>query len=1563
MDATKKRLLAGALALLPLATIACGEDVAPPPPTGSVAGQVSIEGRGADGVSVTLSSGAVTTTAGGGSYRFDDLEPGSYTVSISGFPAEASFDATSMPVTVGETGGTATVDFSGSYIRTASVRGSVTVEGDGLSGVAVRLSGMSDAQAMTDASGQYSFTGLRAGRYAVEISGFDSDEVGFSSTSGSADLGVGDTEVVSFDGTYLRTAGIRGQVSVEGSGLAGVTVSLSGEGDDRTATTDAGGQYAFSKLRAGDYSVAVSGYDMDAIGFDATSQSVTVALGETANVRFDGAYLRTSGVVGQVSVAGMGISGVAVTLASADMDSMTDTTDASGFYSFSALAAGDYTVSIMVASEAYVFSTTSMDVTLADDESATVNFRGEHATTASVSGMLFVDEATKNDMHDQGEDALEIAGVPLVLVGPAVGDQMSGMTDERGMFEFSGLRAGTYALAVVSSPTVATMLGDYAYGGPATGYQLDVAVGQKVMQRLPYDITHQTVHYTVTLRHGDTGGDTLAGATVTLYADEDGDSKIASADTDADGMASIRFARSMATGSMVWASVSSDDYTVEADAMQKIEWNAKSKMAMAMNDFDVLNLMVDAKISGATIMTDMGGGKPLADWAISVMMGGSMVDGAPTKLGADGTAMFKTTAMASDLPAMYTVMLDSTQADKLDGGETFSSTPVTIEHSGLELMETMDADMLEAMWTTQTLTVYVHHEMDQAEGYTGSVLGGDERMSGKIDVDVRYIDELGRSRMFASDVWDPKNKSDKNGVISFKKLPADAQVMVSAKEASTATDVMLLDPAELFAFRDADANGIVKGAFGDHGGFSPTVELCPLMATEPAGQDFGECGTFAYVMKYGVSGTIGKKSVKKSGEGFGAVSETPVAGVTVGLTPVAGKNLAGMEHSQTTAKANAKATTWDDRNAFDFGKIAAGVYKLAVPAGWQAMLGAKGSTTKLGDALSPLDTAVMLDVTPTTTVVYGFVTGKDKFPVDSVMVDVNGMTAMTDDVGRYIVEGVSAKKDSLYAKGMRKGFSDGSGKAAFTANSPTQIDFVMGGSGDPVFYSGKVVASGSNAPIAGVEIKIDGNAPENAVKGKLVTGADGTFRAQGAAKSSGTVAITAKHADYTFAPASLPLPATSGTDISGANFTGFLKATVRGRVVRPQGDGPEPGVWIKARKASDTAMVVDSMKTGSSGTFRLKVPFGDYDIRATKSIPRMGPNGVEIPGRTFDGFGFDYPNGSRRVSVAPGQNKNFGKIQTNTWMLLDVMPEWGTFSEDSSSTILSVGSNGNVTRGGVGGLTGSGPKEKKKSFFYEDTYILFSHFDRTLQAGRDYGIPEGHRMVYYDGVTSSVNGRYRSEKGTFGNDLRQVPFCPVNDILCYSSTDTSMTTLAAASANVRKGAKFEGHYMPNDTFTIVAVVFLTDPSRSGNRNRKRVDTAYMRALVPARVFDATSVTARRSLDGDTVVLDWDALTAGGSTSFPERRLDQRVAVTFPSVAALGGINATLYFVPSTDYSWNVRRVRWRVVDQTFQMAGGGGVSVTKKEMEQDSIAFRIDYRFLGEEKWSQGTKSATLRAK
>jgi len=207
----------------------------------------------------------------------------------------------------------------------------------GLPGVTVRLSGMANAEMTTANDGSYKFDALRGGTYSVEISGFESSEISFSSTSGAATVGVGETKLVSFDGTYVRTAGIQGQVTVDGEGLQGVTVTLLGEGEDRTETTNASGQYSFSMLKSGTYQVGITNPDPDDYEFAVTSKSQTIATGEVANVPFEGTLLRTAGIAGRVSLDdGMGLDGVTVTLAGA-AEATTETMNG-GQYAFAGLA-------------------------------------------------------------------------------------------------------------------------------------------------------------------------------------------------------------------------------------------------------------------------------------------------------------------------------------------------------------------------------------------------------------------------------------------------------------------------------------------------------------------------------------------------------------------------------------------------------------------------------------------------------------------------------------------------------------------------------------------------------------------------------------------------------------------------------------------------------------------------------------------------------------------------------------------------------------------------------------------------------------------------------------------------------------------------------------------------------------------------------------------------------------------------------------------------------------------------------------------------------------------------
>ena len=188
------------IVLIAALTTACGEDP-PVPVEGSVSGTVTLEGAGLGGVTVGITGGASTSTGGDGTYSFANVIEGSYTVTISGYPADVEFAETTMSVTINSGNRNPTADFAGTYIRSASVMGSVTVEGMGLGGVMVALTGTESQSSQTGEDGSFSFSGLRAGDYTVEMSGWDPDRYVFDETSQSVSVGVGAQQMVDFMGT------------------------------------------------------------------------------------------------------------------------------------------------------------------------------------------------------------------------------------------------------------------------------------------------------------------------------------------------------------------------------------------------------------------------------------------------------------------------------------------------------------------------------------------------------------------------------------------------------------------------------------------------------------------------------------------------------------------------------------------------------------------------------------------------------------------------------------------------------------------------------------------------------------------------------------------------------------------------------------------------------------------------------------------------------------------------------------------------------------------------------------------------------------------------------------------------------------------------------------------------------------------------------------------------------------------------------------------------------------------------------------------------------------------
>ena len=892
MNRFKKYLATAVLLALPILA-ACGEDPIIPPATGSITGQVSIEGMGADGVSVNLSNGSSAVTAGGGTYRFDGVLAGAYTVTISGFPTDASFDATSASVTIPETGGSVTHNFQGSYIRTASVMGSVTVEGVGLGGVTVRLSGMADSQTATDMSGQYAFTGLRAGNYAVEISGFDTDEVAFGATSSSATVGVGESKIVSFDGTYLRTAGIVGRVTVEGDGLQGVTVSLSGV-EQRTMTTDAGGQYAFSKLKAGDYSVAISDYDTDDYAFEQTSKSVTIATGETATVPFDGTLLRTSGISGRVSVEGMGLDDVEVTLAGAA--EATSTTANGGQYAFAGLAEGTYVVSMMNPNEtAYSFETMSATVVLGDAESNITNFDGTHTRTASVSGMAYIDEAPADKMYTANEPPLAHAGIPIVLQGPGVNDVVPGMTGEDGSYMFENLMAGSYRVLVNMTEEVAAAIAmaGFAYKGDLTGEVIGVEAGGSATVNFPFGITMQTIGVGARMGVGDELGLPVAGVKLALYANAGMTGMLGEATTDSMGVATFDFARADNTGpggndNLAFISVAStghDALTVSNNGVIEVSYAGIERVAQAPAAVTLANTMANFQYWVKSDKDARGGDMGLGGWATEVTMGKDTVplmmvdeDGdtvnavmaTDTAMASRGRAGLSYTVAVDDLPATFNVMVGEKQAgamgEKFDQGDALMHTHTGLMHPDANTAKMNDLGPIYVTFTTQTLTVGVYREIDDEPGFTDyrAPMGGDARPVGSVgarmSAQLMTRDSRNRLRPYEYD-HDGKESTDdissmaidKNGMASFPHLPADGKFTVRLRVGSGRMLVGETDAGDIEAFgADLDV-GMSTGSFGEASGAGPEVELCSLTTSRRA----KECATFAYQWETGsVSGSV-----------------------------------------------------------------------------------------------------------------------------------------------------------------------------------------------------------------------------------------------------------------------------------------------------------------------------------------------------------------------------------------------------------------------------------------------------------------------------------------------------------------------------------------------------------------------------------------------------------------------------------------------------------------------------------------------------------------------------------
>ena len=366
---------------------------------------VTVNLVGADGTVV-----ATTTTDADGTYSFDKLPAGTYTVTVAqdgpiagleqtGDP-DATKDNSSEPITLNNDN-PSTTDVNFGYIADNSLSGTVyrddSRNGDqdgtepGYSGVTVQLldaSGNVVATTTTDTNGTYSFSKLPDGTYSVKVvkdgeladtEQTEDPDATKDNASEPVTLGEDNPTKDHIDFGYVPDYSIHGLVYRDGDrdethgvtekGYANQTVELRDKDGKvvATTTTDANGAYSFEKLPAGDYTVKVvkdgaltdldqtedpdstkdSASGVISLGNDHRTET-DVNFGYIANNSINGTIYRDGDRDGRKGDTEGRYSGVTVQLLDASGNVVaTTTTDKDGKYSFEHLPDGTYSVKVV----------------------------------------------------------------------------------------------------------------------------------------------------------------------------------------------------------------------------------------------------------------------------------------------------------------------------------------------------------------------------------------------------------------------------------------------------------------------------------------------------------------------------------------------------------------------------------------------------------------------------------------------------------------------------------------------------------------------------------------------------------------------------------------------------------------------------------------------------------------------------------------------------------------------------------------------------------------------------------------------------------------------------------------------------------------------------------------------------------------------------------------------------------------------------------------------------------------------------------------------------------------
>ncbi|WP_039924282.1 carboxypeptidase regulatory-like domain-containing protein, partial [Treponema sp. JC4] len=394
-------------------------------------------------------------TASDGSFTFDSVGPGTYTVSAV-YPGYKTATLSNIVVSVGSevSTGTLTIDEKATY----SITGSCVLAGmeSGFEGTAVLLQSLTDStntkSTTTASDGVYVITDVDSGSYILTFShpGFVSD------STKTVNVGLNAIEVVENVALQTNAGFVSGNVTLESADIqAGIVILIYKENDTSTSyttVTDSKGHFAISGVSPGTYRVQATknGYTTG------VSDPFIVSSGITSGPADMQLSISLRSIYGTVKLAGKtDYTGIRITATKTTKtkEIYSALSNKDGFFALSSMTPGEYILSF--AFEGYR-SYTSSSISLSEDSSRELDEIELVQATGKISGIVNLEGCTDH------------SGIKVSIVGT----EYTCITDSDGLYEFSvpsgnypgGVRFEKEDFQLTAKAETITVLTDSTYG-------------------------------------------------------------------------------------------------------------------------------------------------------------------------------------------------------------------------------------------------------------------------------------------------------------------------------------------------------------------------------------------------------------------------------------------------------------------------------------------------------------------------------------------------------------------------------------------------------------------------------------------------------------------------------------------------------------------------------------------------------------------------------------------------------------------------------------------------------------------------------------------------------------------------------------------------------------------------------------------------------------------------------------------------------------------------------------------------------------------------------------------